>query len=46
MAESIDDYLNRFITLKVRCFTQVAEHKLVDLEVGGLEYSIRKKLDT
>ena len=28
-AESIDDYLNRFCSLKARCFTQVPEHELV-----------------
>ncbi|XP_050876029.1 uncharacterized protein LOC127079691 [Lathyrus oleraceus] len=44
--ESIDDYLNRFHLLKVRCFTQVPEHELVEMVAGGLDYSIRKKLDT
>ncbi|CAJ2657252.1 unnamed protein product [Trifolium pratense] len=44
--ESIDDYLNRFRLLKSRCFTQVPEHELVEMAVGGLDYSIRKKLDT
>jgi len=44
--ESIDDYLNRFRLLKARCFTSVLEHKLVEMAVGGLDYSIRKKLDT
>jgi len=44
--ESIDDYLNRFILLKTRCFTQVSENELVEMDVGGLDYSIRKKLDT
>jgi len=44
--ESIDDYLNRFKLLKARCFTQVPEHELVEMVVGGLDYSIRKKLDT
>lgn len=44
--ESIDDYLNRFRLLKARCFTQVPEHGLVEMVVGGLNYSIRKKLDT
>lgn len=43
--ESIDDYLNRFRTLKARCFTQVPEHELVQMEAGGLDYSIRKKID-
>jgi len=42
--ESIDDYLNRL--LKARCFTQVPEHKLVEMAARGLDYSIRKKLDT
>ena len=44
--ESIDDYLNRFKLLKARCFTQVPEHVLVELAASGLDYSIRKKLDT
>ena len=44
--ESIDDYLNRFILLKSRCFTQVPEHDLVEMAAGNLDYSIRKKLDT
>ncbi|XP_050889704.1 uncharacterized protein LOC127094992 [Lathyrus oleraceus] len=44
-AESIDDYLNRFRSLKARCFTQVPEHELVQMAAGGLEYSIRKKID-
>jgi len=44
--ESIDDYLNRFILLKARCFTQVSDRELVEMAAGGLGYSIRKKLDT
>ena len=44
--ESIDDYLNRFRLLKARCFTQIPEHELVEMVVSGLDYSIRKKLDT
>ncbi|XP_050915883.1 uncharacterized protein LOC127130976 [Lathyrus oleraceus] len=44
--EPIDDYLNRFRLLKSRCFTIVPEHELVEMAVGGLDYSIRKKLDT
>lgn len=44
--EPIDDYLNRLYLLKARCFTQVLEHKLVKMGAGGLDYSIRKKLDT
>jgi hypothetical protein len=44
--EYIDDYLNRFRLLKARCFTQVPEHELVKMAAGGLNYSIRKKLDT
>jgi len=44
--ESIDDYLNRFRFLKARCFTQVPEHELVEMAAGGLDYSIRKKLNT
>ena len=45
-SESIDDYLNRFRLLKARCFTQVSEHELVEMGVGGLDYCIRNKLDT
>lgn len=44
--ELIDDYLNRFRLLKARCFTQVPEHELVEMVAGGLDYLIRKKLDT
>lgn len=44
--EPIDDYLNRFRLLKVRCFTQVPKHELAEMVAGGLDYSIRKKLDT
>ncbi|XP_058741809.1 uncharacterized protein LOC131614204 [Vicia villosa] len=44
--EPIDDYLNRFHLLKTRCFTVVPKHELVEMTVGGLDYSIRKKLDT
>lgn len=44
--ESIDDYLNRFRLLKARCFTSVPEHKLVEIAAGGLDYFVRKKLDT
>jgi hypothetical protein len=43
--ESIDDYLNRFRLLKAGCFTQVPKHELVEMAAGGLDYSIRKKLD-
>ncbi|XP_050919691.1 uncharacterized protein LOC127137262 [Lathyrus oleraceus] len=35
-----------FRLLKARCFTQIPEHELVEMDVGGLDYSIRKKLDT
>ncbi|XP_050874989.1 uncharacterized protein LOC127078591 [Lathyrus oleraceus] len=45
-SEPIDDYLNRFRLLKVRCFTQVPKHELVEMGVWGLDYRIRKKLDT
>ncbi|KAK2430305.1 hypothetical protein QL285_028653 [Trifolium repens] len=45
-SEAIDDYLNRFRLLMARCFTQVPEHELVEMAAGGLDYSIRKKLDT
>lgn len=44
--EPVDDYLNRFKLLKSRCFTQVLEYELVKIAAGGLDYSIRKKLDT
>ncbi|XP_050897703.1 uncharacterized protein LOC127104564 [Lathyrus oleraceus] len=44
--EPIDDYLNRFRLLKARCFTQIAEHELVEMAAGGLDYLIRKNLDT
>ena len=44
-AETIDDYLNRFRSLKARCFTHVPEHELVQMADGGLDYSIRKKID-
>jgi len=44
--ESIDDYLNRFRLLKARCFTSVPEHELVEMAAGGLDYSVRKNLDT
>ncbi|XP_050909590.1 uncharacterized protein LOC127123415 [Lathyrus oleraceus] len=44
--EPINDNLNKFRLLKAKCFTQVPEHELVEMAVGGLDYSIRKKLDT
>lgn len=44
--ESIEDYLNSFRLLKERCFTQVSEHELLEMAAGGLDISIRKKLDT
>lgn len=44
--DPIDNYLNRFRLLKARCFTQVPEHELVKMAAGGLDYLIRKKLDT
>jgi hypothetical protein len=44
--ESIDDYLNMFKLLKVRYFTEVHEHELVEMAAGGIDYSIMKKLDT
>lgn len=44
--ESVDQYLNRFILLTVRGFTQAPEHELVEIVAGGLDYCIRKKLDT
>ena len=46
VVESVDQYLNRFRLLKSRCFNQVPEHELVEMTVGGLDYYIRKKLDT
>ncbi|XP_058775231.1 uncharacterized protein LOC131649487 [Vicia villosa] len=44
-AETINDYLNRFKSLKARCFTQIPEHELVQMAARGLDYSIRKKID-
>src|SRR4051812_34262749 len=44
--EPVDDYLNRFRLLKARCFTQIPVHELVEMAAGGLDYSLRKKLDT
>ena len=41
----MEEYLNRFRVLKSRCFTRVPEHELVEMAVGGLDYSIRKKFD-
>lgn len=41
--ESVDQYLNMFRLLKAKCFTQVHDHELVEIAVGGLDYSIRKK---
>jgi len=38
--------LNRFKLIKARCFTVVPEHELVEMAAGGLDYSVRKKLDT
>ncbi|XP_050909553.1 uncharacterized protein LOC127123374 [Lathyrus oleraceus] len=35
VAESIDQYLNRFRPLKARCFNQVPEHELVEMAVEG-----------
>ncbi|XP_058741273.1 uncharacterized protein LOC131613640 [Vicia villosa] len=39
-------HLERFRLLKARCFTVVPEHELFEMAAGGLDYSIRKKLDT
>ncbi|XP_050895146.1 uncharacterized protein LOC127101742 [Lathyrus oleraceus] len=44
--EPIDDYLNRFLLLKAMCFKQIPEHELGEMAAEGLDYSIRKKLDT
>src|ERR1044072_6373899 len=44
--ESIDEHFNRVRRLKSRCLTQVPESELVEMAVGGLEYSIRNKIDT
>lgn len=46
LSVSIDDYLNMFRLLKAKCFTRVREHELAKIDVRGLDYSIRKKLDT
>lgn len=43
--EPIDEYFNRFRFLKGMCFMQVPEHELVKMVTGGLDYSIRKKLN-
>jgi len=45
LTESVEDYLNRFRLLKARCFTKVLEREIVEMTAGGLDYSIRKKLD-
>lgn len=45
-SEPIDDYLNRFYFVKAMCFTQILELELVEMATGGLNYSIKKKLDT
>ena len=45
-AESVEEYFNRFRLMKSRCLTQGPESELVEMAVGGLEYSIRKKIDT
>jgi len=44
--ESVEYYLNRFRLLKVRFFTQVPGHELVEMAASVLDYFIRKKLDT
>lgn len=44
--EPIYDYLNRFRLLKTRGFTQVPKHELVEMAASGLDYFIRKKLNT
>ena len=44
--ELIDDCLNRFRLMKAGCFTQIHEHKLVEMVAGGVYYSTRKNLDT
>ena len=38
--------MNKFRLLKPRCFTIVPEHEIVEMAADGLDYSIRKKLDT
>ncbi|XP_050909402.1 uncharacterized protein LOC127123202 [Lathyrus oleraceus] len=45
--ESTIEHVARYLTesLKARCFTQVPEHELVQMAAGGLDYSIRKKID-
>lgn len=32
--------------MKSMCFTQVPKHELVEMVVGGLDYFVRKQLDT
>lgn len=46
VAKTIVDYLKKFRIMKSRCFTQVPENKLVELDARGIVYSITKKLDT
>lgn len=46
VVETINDNLNRFRMIKSRYFTQVTDHELVKLAIWGVDYSIRKKLDT
>lgn len=46
MDETIDNYLNKFRIMKSMRFTQVSGHELVELAARGLDYSIKKKLDT
>jgi len=42
----VKELMNRFRLLKARCFTVEPEHELVEMAAGGLDYSVRKKLDT
>lgn len=45
-SEPIDDYINRFRLMKSMCFTHVPKHELAEMTAGGLDYSVKKKVDT
>lgn len=42
--ETIDDNLNQFRQLKLRCYTQIQEHEFIRMVVVGLKFSFWKKL--
>jgi len=37
--ETIDDNLNQFRQLKLRCYTQIQEHEFIRMVVVGLKFS-------